>query len=147
MRIRIATLAAAAALAAAASGCGQKCNDQTPPVAAAPNCTAIAGAVVPVPIRVCPRCDQGTPSCDVRYNSGSGRFTLEPLAEVCDPNSSCPIVNPSSCPFAPVTCTLTAPADSTQAYYLDVITPDGVLTKNLTVLAAGSPPPAQACTF
>lgn len=144
MRTRSLTLAAAFALGLgiAAAGCGNKCNDQTPPVAGAPNCQAVAGSPVTVPLRVCPKCDQGTPECLVHLdNVAQGQITLEPVAEVCDPNSSCPIIDPASCQFAPVSCTFTAPAAG--SYNVVVVTPEGPDNRTLTVAAAGS----SSCTF
>jgi hypothetical protein len=142
--IRSLTLAAAVALAA--SGCGDKtCNDATPPVKQVPAaCTAIVGQPLPVPINTCPKCDQGTPTCDVRSN-GAGRFTLEPVSQVCDPNSSCPIPNLTSCAALATNCTLTAALtaglDPAQSYFLDIVTEAGVVTKPLSV---GS---SATCTF
>jgi hypothetical protein len=66
---------------------------------------------------------------------------------VCDPNSSCPIPNPTSCSALATSCTLSAaltgglnPGDP---YFLDIVTETGVETKPLTVVAAGGTP---SCT-
>lgn len=145
---RILTLVAAVTAALATTGCpGKTCNDATPPVKQTPAaCTAVTGTALTVPLRTCPRCDQAEPTCDVRA-SGAGRFSLEPVSQVCDPSSSCPIPNLSSCSALATNCVLTAAmtagltAGST--YYLDIITETGVETKPLTVASAGSPD----CTY
>lgn len=142
MRTRIATLALSAAAALAAAGCGSKCNDQTPPVSSVPTstCTALTGTPVTMPIHVCPKCDQGSPSCLVHTeNVGQGQITLEPVSEVCDPNSSCPLVDtstPDSCPFATLNCQFTAPAVG--EYTIVVVTPSAPENRHLTVVASGS---------
>jgi hypothetical protein len=139
---RTATLALAAALGVAASGCNGKCNDATPPVASTPStCTAVAGQDLTVPLHTCPRCDQETPTCDVRA-TGSGRFTLEPVSQVCDPKS-CPIPNLDSCAALATNCVLTAamtigltPGDPAS---LDIVTEAGVVTKPLVIASSGTP--------
>ena len=143
MRTRSLVLVAfALALGVAAVGCGKNCNDQTPPVSGAPNCQAAAGSAVTIPLRICPKCDQGTPECLVHLeNVGGGQISLEPVASVCDPNSSCPIVDPASCLFAPVSCTFTAPAVG--SYNVVVVTPEGAAQRTLTVVASGS----TSCSF
>lgn len=137
MRTRSLSLAAfALGLAVAAAGCGKTCNDQTPTVSQVPaSCTAVEGSTVTLPLHVCPKCDQGTPSCDAHPLNGN-QIVLEPVAEVCDPNSSCPIVDPSSCPFATTDCTFPAPAAGD--YQLVVVTPEGTIQRTLTVVASGS---------
>ena len=136
--VTLATLAAAA-LALAAAGCGDKCNDQTPPVKAVPDCEVVEGTAVTVPVQVCPRCDQASPRCIVHVDAT--QIQLEPLSEVCDPSSSCPIVDPVSCQFAPLSCTFTAPPASADPYQIVVVTPDGgSKVRDLTVLAVGSSP-------
>jgi len=144
MKIRTATLAAALGLVVAGCGDNPTCNDQTPPISGVPSCEAVAGTSVTVPLRVCPRCDQSAPRCAVHMeNVGSFAIQLEPLSEVCEANSSCPLVDPLSCPFAPVNCTFTAP--SAGIYTLVVIDPAGqqIPNKQLTVIAGGTP---AACT-
>lgn len=139
MRNRSLMLAALAlALGVAAAGCGKTCNDQTPTVSGAQNCQAVAGSPVTMQLHVCPKCDQGTPECLVHLdNVGSGQISLEPVAEVCDPNSSCPLVDPASCPFAALNCTFTAPA-TPGPYTVVVVTPEGPDQRTLTVVASGS---------
>jgi hypothetical protein len=124
MRTRNVTFAAAAAAAALVlgiAGCGDtnSCSDQTPPLVddgagndGVPDCTNMAASTrVTVQLGVCPRCDQGAPTCTPDLtNVGSGIIELVPLAPVCDANPSCPIVDPSSCPLRGVTCSFTAPA-------------------------------------
>jgi hypothetical protein len=151
--IRSAPLALSSALALAVAGCGStnSCTDATPPVANAPaSCTVVQGSAVTVPVHTCPRCDQSTPTCDVRA-VGGGVFTLEPISQVCDPNSSCPIPNLSTCAALSTGCTLsgamTGPLDPAQVYHLDVQTETGVVDVPLTVLASGSSPPANPCIF
>jgi hypothetical protein len=130
---------AAGALALVAAGCGQKCSDQTPPLKAAPSCEVLASAPVTVPLAVCPRCDQGSPRCLVHLEQASqGQITLEPVSEVCDPSSSCPTVDPTSCPATPLACSFTAPA-APASYQLIVATPSGVEERTLTVIASGTP--------
>jgi hypothetical protein len=133
---------AAAALAVLATGCpGKNCGDQTPPVSQAPaSCSAQAGAQVTVPLHVCPKCDQASPTCLVRTDVAGGVITLEPVSEVCDPSSSCPLVDPASCPFATLNCAFTAPPAS--GYSVTVVTPSAPIQFPLTVdPASGSPPP------
>jgi hypothetical protein len=141
MRLRTATFAAAATLGLLAAGCGDdKCNDQTPPISTTgvPDCTAAAGTTVSVPIRVCPKCDQGTPRCEVHMDVANSAIQLEPLSEVCEASSSCPIVDPSTCPASPVTCTFTAPPAAGSPYDLVVITPDGQQLSGTLTIGAGS---------
>jgi hypothetical protein len=115
-RTRNATFAAAAALALGIAGCGSEdsCAEQTPPLSdgGVPTCPAMAASQrVTVQVGVCPRCDQGAPTCTVdTTNLGSGVIELVPLSPVCDANPSCPIVDPASCPLRGVTCSFTAPA-------------------------------------
>ncbi len=140
MRIRTAAFVAAAAALGVLAGCGDnKCGDQTPPIAGVPNCTAAPGSQVTVPLHVCPKCDQGAASCTVDMtNVGRGSIELVPLSPVCDANSSCPIVDPDSCPAAAVNCTFAAPAEG--HYTIAVVTPDGtqIPNKTLDVSATGS---------
>lgn len=144
MSTRIATLAVAAALAATAAGCGDKCNEQTPPVSQVPpGCTANAGAAIQVGIHVCPKCDQGVPTCVVRAeNAAGGQILLEPVSEVCDPQS-CPLPNLNTCPFATMNCAI--PGLPAGAYTLVVNTPGAPENIPLTVVASGAP--ATACPF
>jgi hypothetical protein len=140
----------AVALAAALAACGSpgaQCGDQTPPVSAAPaSCTAVTGTKVTVPVRVCPRCNQATPTCLVHAeNASGGQITLEPVSEVCDPSTSCPVVDPATCSFQALSCEFTAPAPG--SYQLVVATPGNPLDTPLTVVAAGSAPPAPQCSF
>lgn len=127
MRIQPATLvAAAAAVALVATGCGTNdtCSEETPPISegGVPDCTAAPGTLVQVPIRVCPECDQGPTRCEVHLEHvGDGFIQLEPLSEVCDPDPGCPVVVPRTCEVSPVVCTFTAPAQGN--YRLVVITP------------------------
>jgi hypothetical protein len=137
-RTRTAPLALSAALAVVAAGCGsnKSCTDATPEVSAVPaSCSAVAGASVTVPLHVCPRCDQSFPACDVHPLNGS-QLVLEPVSQVCDPNSSCPLVDPASCPFSTLNCTFTAPGPGT--YQLVVVTPEGATQRDLVVVASGS---------
>jgi hypothetical protein len=136
MRTRTLVLAAASALALAAAGCGDnKCKDETPAVSQVPaSCTAVAGSTVTMPVHVCPKCDQGTPTCDAHPLNG-GQIVLEPISQVCDPNSSCPLVDPASCPFATMSCSFPAPAVG--SYNLVVVTPEGTIQRPLTVVASG----------
>jgi hypothetical protein len=141
-------LAALAALSLAA-GCGSpaaQCGDQTPPVSAAPaSCTAVTGTRVTVPVRVCPRCDQATPTCLVHAeNASGGQITLEPVAEVCEPGS-CPTVDPATCQFQALGCVFTAPAPGT--YQLIVATPGNPLETPLTVVGSTASPPNPQCSF
>ena len=111
-RVVVAAVLASAAFAAlAASGCGADCSTQTPPIVSVPTCSGMAaGATVTVNVKVCPRCDQETPTCSVDLSEvSSGIIRLEPRSQVCNPRSSCPTVNPSSCPATGVDCTFTAP--------------------------------------
>jgi hypothetical protein len=146
----LATLAVAT-VSLLAAGCGgsssTSCSDQTPPVSAAPaSCTALTGTKVTVPVRVCPRCDQATPTCLVHTeNVSSGQITLEPVSQVCDPSTSCPPVDPASCSFQALACEFTAPAPG--SYQLIVATPANPLATPLNVLAATGTPPPQQCSF
>jgi len=140
--MRIRTAAVAAALAFVAAGCGndKNCNEQTPPISGVPSCGAVANTPVTVPLHVCPRCDQGTPTCTVDMSQvASHAIELVPLSPVCDANSSCPIVDPSSCSFAPVNCTFTAPS-TTGSYTLVVITPEGTQVPGKTLDVVASTP-------
>ena len=142
----ISAAALAAVLAVMASGCGDKCNDETPPVRAngLPTCPSMAAGVpVTVQLGVCPRCDQGSPRCEVRLeNVGSGAIQLEPLSEVCEASSSCPIVDPASCPLTPLTCAFTTPGVGN--YQLVVVEPSGTPRQvPFTVAATGS----NSCTL
>lgn len=145
---RVLTLAAAAAAVLATTGCpGKNCNDQTPPVSQVPSgtCSVQAGATVTVPMHVCPKCDQGTPTCMVHTeNAAGGVITLEPVAEVCDPNSSCPLVDPASCPFATLNCQFTAPASSVT---ISVVTPGNPETFQLAVTSGSSSPSPVTCSL
>lgn len=139
------TLALAAAAAVAAAGCGDqtKCNDATPPVKAVPTtCVAVVGQALTVPINTCPKCDQGTPTCDVRQSQDLSRFTVEPVSQVCDPNSSCPIPDIPSCPAAPAGCVLTGAMTATlnpaSTYFIDIVTDTGAVTRSLTVASSGT---------
>lgn len=142
MRIRAITFAAAVTALGALAGCGDKCNEQTPPVAGVPNCTAQAGSQVTVPIQVCPKCDQEASTCTVDMaNIGSNVIELVPLSQVCDASSSCPIVDPASCPAKPAGCTFTAPTPTTfpTTYDIVVVTEAGrQVTKTLTVVQSGA---------
>jgi hypothetical protein len=134
------TLVFAAAAAVSAAGCGSKCHDSTPAVSAAPTaCTAPAGAPVTVPVHVCPSCDQSMPTCDVR--SQGGTFVLEPVSQVCDQNPSCPIVDPSSCPFQTMDCQFTAPTPTDVSTFPVVIVTSGPQVQfTLTVSGTGTTP-------
>ena len=139
MRPGNASLAAAAGLALAAAGCGSTCSDQTPPLKSAPSCEVLVSSQITVPLNVCPRCDQAAPRCLVHLDQESlGQITLEPVSEVCDPSTSCPTVDPTTCPATPLGCTFTAPG-SPATYQLIVATPAGVEQRTLTVIASGSP--------
>jgi hypothetical protein len=139
MRIRAVTFAAAVGALGALAGCGDKCNEQTPPVAGVPNCTAQAGTQVTVPIQVCPKCDQEASTCTVDMAAiGQNVIELVPLSEVCDASSSCPIVDPVSCPARPAGCTFTAPTTPGD-YDLVVVTEAGrQVTRTLTVVSSGA---------
>jgi hypothetical protein len=80
----------------------------------------------------------------VRADVAGGVITLEPVSEVCDPSSSCPIVDPSSCPFATLDCSFTAPSAAT-SYSVTVVTPGAPIQFPLTVSAASGAPPAVTC--
>lgn len=135
------TLVLAAAAAVAAAGCGSTCHDSTPAVSAVPSsCTAPAGAPVTVPVHVCPSCDQSMPTCDVRFQGGT--FVLEPVSQVCDQNPSCPIVDPSSCPFQTMDCQFTAPTPGggPSSFPVVVVTSGPQVQFTLTVSGSGSTP-------
>ena len=144
MRTRSLTLAAlAVALAVTAAGCGNKCNDQTPPVAGAQNCTVAPGSSVTVQVRVCPKCDQGTPTCLVHLeNVAASQISLEPVSEVCDANSGCPLVDPATCQTSPLNCSFTAPA-ATGDYNVVVVTESAPEQRTLRVAATGP----YSCSF
>lgn len=141
--IRSLTLVLAGAAVLAASGCNNNCNDATPPVKQVPtSCTAVAGQALPVPVNTCPKCDQEPPACDVRA-AGGGRFTLEPLSQVCDPQS-CPIPDLNSCAASPLQCVLPATmlasldTSPSQIYHLDIVTENGqVATRDFTFASSG----------
>jgi hypothetical protein len=104
-----------AALPFAMSGCGgSDCPSATPPLKQLPSaCPSMAAAAtVTVNLHVCPRCDQSSPSCRVDLGgvASSSIIQLDPLALVCSADSSCPIVDPASCPAQALACTFTAPA-------------------------------------
>jgi hypothetical protein len=147
MRIRAATLAAVLGLAAAGCGDNPTCNDQTPPLrtGGVPSCLDMAASVpVTVQLGVCPRCDQSAPRCVVRMENVAAfnDIQLEPLSEVCEASASCPIINPDSCPFTPLTCSFTAPAAGN--YDIVVIDASGTERRgNFTVINGG----ATACTL
>jgi hypothetical protein len=132
---------AALTVAVAASGCGSKnCGDATPPVKTIPaTCVATVGQPLTVPVNTCPKCDQEAPTCDVRDNGG-GNFTLEPVSQVCDPQS-CPIPNLSSCSALPTSCVLpasmTAGLSTSSTYHLNITTETGAVTLDFTAVAAG----------
>lgn len=143
-RTRTLTLAVAAALAFGAGltlqGCGKNCNDATPPVKTIPtSCVAAVGSPLTVPVNTCPKCDQGTPACDVR-DAGGGNFTVEPVSQVCDPQS-CPIPDLASCSAQPTDCVLpaamTAGLSTSSTYHLNIVTETGQVTRDFTVVAAG----------
>jgi hypothetical protein len=142
-------VAAALAAALAVEGCGssKNCNDSATAVSQAPtSCAAQVGAQVTVPLHVCPKCDQGTPTCDVRAQAGT--IFVEPVAPVCDPNSSCPLVDPASCPFSALNCQFTAPPpDTSNTFTVVVITPDSQITFPLTVSTGSGSPPAVSCSL
>lgn len=132
---RALTLAAALAAVLTATGCpGKNCNDATPPVSGVPtSCSAAAGTQVTVPIRVCPKCDQATPTCLVHAeNAAGGRVTLEPVSEVCDPNSSCPIQG--TCLTAPLNCTFTMPSGPV---IVTVVTPENPMEFQVALTGSG----------
>jgi hypothetical protein len=121
----IAALAAAAA-AALATGCGSSCKNETPVVAESgvPSCGALApSATIRVDLHVCPSCsNQAACSVDASQLATSGIVFLEPQAEVCQ--DSCPLENPSGCPFQPLSCTFTAPATpASTTYFIYVADP------------------------
>jgi hypothetical protein len=137
---RALTLAAAVAAVLTATGCpGKNCNDATPPVGTlntSASCTAQPGAPVTVKFHVCQKCDQATPTCIVHAeNAGQGQIVLEPVSEVCDPNSSCPIIDPASCSIPTLDCKFTAPANNAR---VTIVTPTGQETFPLVVSATGT---------
>ncbi len=135
-------LAAAVAAVLTATGCpGKNCNDATPPVGTlntSGSCTAQPGAPVTVKFHVCPKCDQAAPTCIVHAeNAAAGQITLEPVAEVCDPNSSCPIITAPSCTLPTLDCSFTAPT-STGNVNVTIVTPTGQESFQLAVSATGT---------
>jgi hypothetical protein len=143
-RTRAVAIVVALAAALGAAGCGSKgCNDATPPVGTlntSGGCTAQAGAPVTVSFHVCPLCDQGPASCIVHAeNAAAGTITLEPVSEVCDPNSSCPIITAPSCTIPTLNCQFTAPATSSPVT-VTIVTPTGQETFQLAVSGSGTSP-------
>ena len=138
-------LAAAFVAALAVAGCGstKNCQDATPPVGTlntSASCTAQAGAPVTVSFHVCPLCDQGTPTCIVHaQDAAAGQITLEPVSQVCDPNSSCPIIVPASCQIPTLSCQFTAPA-TTSPVHVTIVTPTGNETFSLAISGSGTQP-------
>lgn len=154
-RTRTLSLAAAAALAFAAGiamqGCGKSCGDQTPTVGVVNNaasCSAPAGALVTVSFHVCPKCDQGTPSCIVHAdNAAAGQITLEPVAEVCDPQS-CPLVDANTCLLPTLDCQFTAVAPTIAGpTIVTITTPGAPETFTLNVTAPVSNPTPVTCSL
>lgn len=142
MTTRQTLIAAAAALSLVAVGCGEKCNEETPPVETASlkaSCDDMApNTAVTVTIPVCPTCNQGTPTCTYRAdNLAAGIIQLEPLAEACESSNSCPPVNPASCPAQPLACEFVTPvAEAT--YTLTIVTADGsTIDKGFPIAAGG----------
>lgn len=135
---RALTLALAAAAVITTTGCPSKnCSDASPQVSAAPTaCTASTGSKVTVPVRVCPKCDQSTPTCVVHAdNIAAGSVLIEPITEVCDPNSGCPING--TCLTNPLSCSFTAPA-AAGTVTVTVNDPDSPRTFTLTVNAGAA---------
>lgn len=157
MRNRKATVGAVAvaALVLGVAGCngGDSCSDQTPPLSdngpaadGVPDCPPMAASQrVTVQLGVCPRCDQGPPTCTVDMSALATDDTIQlvPLSPVCDANPSCPIVDPASCPLRGVTCSFTAPAAGN--YRIVVIDEQaGQHTGTFDVIATGG---GNSCTL
>jgi hypothetical protein len=141
---RLTRLAALAATALAAAGCGDKCPTETPKVQRVESCTVSPGTPVSVRLETCPTCNQIATSCDVdlsQLGPGSNQIFLDPLAEACDPAGSCP---DPSCQVNGLTCTFDAPATAGQ-YELVVYDPSTNTTKRgtLGVVSSG----ALSCAF
>ncbi len=139
------TLGVAALVAAAfvAAGCGSQCKNETPVLDQWPSCPPLqAGAQITVDLRVCPSCSNAATCAVDTSQVGAGFVFLEPQAQVCQ--DSCPLVNPSSCPYQPLSCTFTAPAAG--SYTIMVADPNantGQQAIPITVSASG----ATSCTF
>jgi hypothetical protein len=144
---RALTLAFAFAAVLTFTGCPSKnCSDANPAVSAVPTgCSAEAGAQVTVPVRVCPRCDQAAPTCQVSTSGiAAGAVTVEPVSEVCDPSSSCDIV--PSCLTNALECTFTASMPTVgNTIQVTVVTPDQPQTFTLTLSPAGGSPAPVRC--
>lgn len=113
--MRIATLAIAAAVALASSGCNEPCKSENVDVvqeSVPASCPGMAaGAPVTVSFEVCVRCNEATPTCKV--DAQGGGILLDPMAEACDDSSSCPLPScgfPGGTDLATVSCAFTAPA-------------------------------------
>jgi len=142
---RTLTLAAAFVAVLGVAGCGssKNCNDTTPPVGnlnTSVSCAAQAGAPVTVSFHVCPKCDQASPTCIVHaQDAAAGQITLEPVSEVCDPNSSCPIITPESCLLPTLSCRFTAPS-TTSPVNVTIVTPTGNESFSLAISGSGTNP-------
>lgn len=125
--MRIGNLVAVAGLAAFVAGCGSdsSCKDESPPLnpdspLSVCSNTVAPGQTVTVQVKACPRCDQSSPTCLVHAETATqGLVTIEPNAQVCDADASCPVGG--NCSLAPLSCSFTVPANQ----------PNGNLTVNV----------------
>jgi hypothetical protein len=141
----LARLAALAAAALAIAGCGQAnngCPTETPEVRQVQSCTVAPGATVTVGLNVCPTCNQNPVTCtvDLSQVASSQIIALDPLADACQPPSSCPS---PSCAAKPVSCTFTAPA-TPDVYTLIVYDPATNTTRSGTLTVGAGP---SSCSF
>ncbi len=145
MRTRNAVLVATViSVAVGVSGCpSNSCPMETPGVGTNPvpsSCTALPGAQVTYPVRICPTCNQTAPTCaaDLSAVNTTHEIFLDTKVEACNGSSSCP----PSCQLDAITCTFTAPS-GTGTYTMIVV--DGATGQpispagQLTVIASGQP--------
>lgn len=148
--MKLRTLAVlAVAVAGLDTGCGSSsCKNETPVVAqnGLPTCGALApGAPIRVDLHVCPSCSNvAACSVDTSQLATSGIVFLEPQAEVCQ--DSCPLENPSGCPFQPVSCTFNAPATPASAGYF-IYVADPTAPQGHQVIPFNVDGTATSCTF
>lgn len=145
MRIRPATLAAAALALLAGCGNENKCASESPQVSALPasGCTVKVGEPVAYPIRLCPTCNQSLTGCEVDTSSATaagGTIFLNPLVEACESSSSCP----AACNVSPAACTFTPPTSSTGVTYTVQVYDPGTGAVKASQLTTGS---STSCPF
>lgn len=144
--VNLARLATIAAAAVTLAGCGSAaCPTETPKVQKVQSCTVRPGATVNLLLQLCPTCNQNVTSCHVDTSDvggGTGQIFLDPIAEACEPSTSCSPDSAPACSANGPTCTFTAPTVE-GVYTLTTITLNGPVNGQLTVSGSQTP----SCTL